>query len=167
MFIFIIIYALHIALQANLILLVQQSEDTYLPIAYIFICIILPTIVIFLTDLRKGIDKSIKYSSWYNCSVAFGTLHCLMIFKEYYMFHTMIVSTVSIIMIILVCINKHVAIAKSHCTKDTEGTEGTKNTKGYTESLVNSPIEICIKDHVKDHTEDYTKTSINDPAENC
>lgn len=164
MFIFIIIYALHIALQANLILLVQQSEDTYLPIAYIFICVILPTIVIFLTDLRKGIDKSIKYSSWYNCSVAFGTLHCLMIFKEYYMFHTMIISTVSIMMIILVCINKHVAIAKSHCIEDAEGT---KNTKGYTESLVNSPIEICTEDRVKDHTEGHVKANINDPAENC
>lgn len=77
----------------------------------------------------------------------------------------MIISTVSIMMIILVCINKHVAIAKSHCTKDTEGY--TKNTKGRTESLVNSPTEICIEGRVKDHTEDYTKTSINDPAENC
>lgn len=76
----------------------------------------------------------------------------------------MIISTVSIMMIILVCINKHVAIAKSHCIEDAEGT---KNTKGYTESLVNSPIEICIKDHVKDHTEGHVKANINDPAENC
>ena len=144
MFIFIVFYALHIALQANLILLTETEVmkdgkyEDYLAFVYIFVCIIIPTIVIFVTDLKKDIKKSIKNSIYYVGSVAFGTLHCLMIFKEYQQLHTMIISTATIMAIILTCINKHVAIAKCRLEKS------------------------CVEDPDRDHVSDP-----KNPAENC